>query len=222
MRSGLTTHFGYIYKYTSPTNKVYIGQTKRINHRQQQHRWCSNNRPKSCFHRALRKYGYDNFKFEILIQFSSKDIDRLKYLLDELEKFYIRKYNSTNRYYGYNLTSGGEGLFNPSNEVREKLGRTWRGKHRSSVTKDKISKTLKDKYASGLPNAYARAIEMFDKENNLVKTFKSESEAQRFLNKKSMTSITNILHGRAKYTTEGFTFKYKELKNAQRIAWYRG
>jgi hypothetical protein len=50
----------------------------------------------------MRKYGLDSFKIE---QIDTTD-DYKK--LGELERFYIKKYNSTNREFGYNITAGGE------------------------------------------------------------------------------------------------------------------
>ena len=60
---------GVIYMYTSPSNKKYVGQTIRLNKRIEQH--INSSRDKNdtsydyAFHRAIRKYGYDNMKFEI-------------------------------------------------------------------------------------------------------------------------------------------------------------
>lgn len=58
----------------------------------------------SKFYRALRKYGFDNFEYIILVTCSQED-------LNMLECIYIQKYDSKNN--GYNSTLGGED--NPSN-----------------------------------------------------------------------------------------------------------
>lgn len=93
------------------TNKVYVGITiQRFIKRKCDHIKVSFN-PKSKaynhhFHRAIRKYGKDNFKWEILetIQENTKSIliSRLK----KLEIEYIKKYNSKKE--GYNSTDGGD------------------------------------------------------------------------------------------------------------------
>ena len=53
--------------------------------------------------RAIRKYGWDNFTKEILIE----DVPTED--LDNLEISYIKIHNANNQMYGYNMTAGGEG-----------------------------------------------------------------------------------------------------------------
>lgn len=87
-----------IYKHTLPNGKVYIGQTC---HPQQ--RWRPSSYVNNClFHRAILKYGWENITHEIL-----KDNLTLEEA-NEAEKYYIKKYQSTNIDYGYNLRDGGE------------------------------------------------------------------------------------------------------------------
>ena len=92
---------GCIYLYTNKINgKKYVGQTiKPLKQRHYNHLHQNGN---TYFDRALKKYGEENFKLEIL----EDDI----FDLDELNKkeiYYIEKYNSY--YDGYNLTFGGQG-----------------------------------------------------------------------------------------------------------------
>ena len=58
------------------------------------------------FHRALRKYGEENFSFEILEEI---DEELGRDYLNEREIFYIQKYKTYIRDGGYNLTLGGDG-----------------------------------------------------------------------------------------------------------------
>lgn len=78
--------------------KLYIGQSQNIKKRIQHHIIAKDS---LYFHRALKKYGYNNFNIYIL-EFAELD------KLSELEIYYIQKYNSFET--GYNLTEGGEGL----------------------------------------------------------------------------------------------------------------
>lgn len=98
---------GIIYKYESPSGKVYIGQTINLKDR----RRCFNNINKrysgTKFMKAIKKYGRENFKFSIISQIICDDKTELRNQLDELEKFYIKKYDSYNN--GYNMTEGGSG-----------------------------------------------------------------------------------------------------------------
>jgi hypothetical protein len=59
------------------------------------------------FHRAIRKYGFESFEWNVLYQ--SRDRD---FTLNEMERHFIMEYNTFTRFNncnGYNLTLGGEG-----------------------------------------------------------------------------------------------------------------
>ena len=89
-----------IYKITNLINgKVYVGQSVNILTRWRRHRSEMNNL-NNCYpiYKAMRKYGLENFAFEVIEECS-------KNLLDEREKYWIKYYNSY--YDGYNQTSGG-------------------------------------------------------------------------------------------------------------------
>lgn len=106
--------------------KRYIGKSSNIQKRFIMHKCLLNNGNHWNNHlqRAWEKCGEQSFLFEIIVE-SDKDLNRK-------EKYYIKKYNTKDDNFGYNKTSGGDGLHSPSQETR-----------------DKISKTLKKKYASG-------------------------------------------------------------------------
>ena len=80
-------------------NKVYIGITKqKINSR-----WRKGKGYKDCkFRNAIDKYGWDNFEHIILYQ------NLTKYEACNKEIELIKKYNSTNKKYGYNISTGGD------------------------------------------------------------------------------------------------------------------
>ena len=90
------------------------------------------------FQRAWDKYGRKNFEYKI-IEYCKKEE------LGEREIYYIKEFK-TKSPNGYNLTDGGEGLLNPSEETRKKISDAnigennfWFGKHRSKKEKKKIS-----------------------------------------------------------------------------------
>lgn len=94
-----------IYKWTNKiNNKVYIGQSINIEERRKKHIAASyypkSNTYNTAFHKAIRKYGEDNFIFEVICICKPEE-------LDVLEKYYIQEYNSIVPY-GYNMTTGGE------------------------------------------------------------------------------------------------------------------
>jgi len=120
---------GFIYKITNLiSNKCYIGETKKNN---PELRWNEHKRKIEkgigcpALQDAVKKYGIENFKFEVLIICFDKD--RYNF---EIE--YIQKYNSIAPN-GYNLTKGGE-------------GGGFHGKKHSLETIEKIRCTLNQHY----------------------------------------------------------------------------
>ena len=123
---------GLIYKVTSPTGKVYIGQTiLTLNERKKHHFLTARKKKNYKFMNALRKYG-EQLKWEILI---SVHVEKL----DETEKRFIREYDSYSD--GYNSTLGGQGARNPgkpcSEETKKKLSRVCSGKKRTPESKER-------------------------------------------------------------------------------------
>lgn len=95
-----------IYKFENNiTHNIYIGQSINIEKRYKdhlsraKHNNKGNNEYNTPLHRAIRKYGIENFTFSI-IEECSKDI------LNDKEQYWIDFYDSFEN--GYNLTSGGE------------------------------------------------------------------------------------------------------------------
>lgn len=90
----------YVYKHTSPSSKVYIGITSQNPPERRWQRGLGYKNQKY-FYNAIQKYGWDNFKHEILYSGLSKEEAEKK----EIEL--IAYYNSTDRNYGYNFSNGG-------------------------------------------------------------------------------------------------------------------
>lgn len=90
-----------IYKITyKKDGRTYIGQSVNIEHRLKEHKKCEGD---SYIHRAIKKYGIENFSFEIIEECKISK-------LDEREKYWISFYNSFNC--GFNQTPGGQGFQN--------------------------------------------------------------------------------------------------------------
>lgn len=130
-----------VYKYTSPSGKIYIGQTSQtikgragING---QKYWDS-----PLFYNAIKKYGYENFSSEILC--TDLTLEEANYW----EIYYIEKFHSNNHQYGYNLTSGGSEQYIISDSTKEKMSQSHLGLKHTEETKVKISKALKGRKLS--------------------------------------------------------------------------
>lgn len=128
-----------IYKYTSPSGKSYIGQTKDLKQRIEKHKSSSECR---AFSLAIKKYGLENFHLSILDENLSID------MANELEEFYINEYRTLHPF-GYNLHSGGLNHI-CSEETKQKLSEAIRGvnhpmfgKKRSEESRKKISNAKK-------------------------------------------------------------------------------
>ncbi len=96
---------GLIYKYENKINgKIYIGQTcNSLKKRHKKHLTQMRHNDNDYFHRALKKYGFENFTLSIV------EDNILLEELDDKEIYYIKQYDS---YYtsgkGYNMTKGGK------------------------------------------------------------------------------------------------------------------
>lgn len=94
-----------IYKITNKVNgKCYIGQATNIKKRWNKHRSTAYNKKAKAYsyplYCAIRKYGLENFLFEILEQCHRNE-------LNDKEIKYIAIYRSNNKNYGYNQDVGG-------------------------------------------------------------------------------------------------------------------
>lgn len=102
---------GTIYSIKNRINgKIYIGQTTRkYSYRVTEHKKQSLiKKQKYYLYKSMNKYGIENFEFNTIVT----EIKNL-HLLNELEKHYIRIFNSNNSDYGYNVKEGG------SNQVKK-------------------------------------------------------------------------------------------------------
>ena len=123
---------GIIYCYTNLINgKKYVGQTINPEKRYNQHKSSAFNEKDKDYntplHRAFRKYGYDNFNYEIILSTSSLDI------LNELEIYFIDKYK-TQVPNGYNILEGGN---NPSRIFNEETKINMMKAH-ANLTEDEV------------------------------------------------------------------------------------
>jgi len=115
---------GYcVYKHESPSGKVYIG----ITCRRPEKRW-QNGRGylyshNDHFYHAIKKYGWNNFKHEILLTGLTKE----QACKEEIRL--IAMYDATNPLYGYNQDAGGNSCGRATESTRKKLSESKRGKN---------------------------------------------------------------------------------------------
>lgn len=146
----------YIYKITCLiNNKVYVGQTtETLERRFKRHIGYNKNDNDTKFYRAIRKYGAENFKIELLEEANSRKH------LDELEEYWIKKLDSINN--GYNTALG-------------RIGG-------DTLSKNPNLKNIKDKIRAakiGGNNPNSAKIKMINVKTNEVKYYNSMSECQK-------------------------------------------
>lgn len=133
----------FIYKITNIVNKkLYIGQTVDPKTRWSRHKSDARLNKKYNYHLydAIRKYGVENFIFEIVA--CCKTIEDA----DFIEIYCIKQFNSTDREFGYNKHMGGQSRREVTEETKKKIsesnkGRTspMLGQHHSNETKEILS-----------------------------------------------------------------------------------
>lgn len=110
-----------VYKHTTPTGKVYIGITCRSVKKRWQNGRGYTYSHNYHFEQAIKKYGWENIKHEILAQHLTKEQAESK----EVEL--IKEYDATNPERGYNIRSGGDAGSKLSEETKRKLSEMKRG-----------------------------------------------------------------------------------------------
>ena len=142
----MNNYYNCIYMYTNKINgKRYIGQTRNFLKRHKGHQWETTSEKSRtshhAFHKALKKYGINNFSIDILAQNIESQQER-----DELERAFIAYFNTICPN-GYNISDGGNVGANlragKSDEELEdwhtKIGKAHKGKVVSEETKKKMS-----------------------------------------------------------------------------------
>lgn len=175
---------GVVYKYTSPSGKVYIGQTTNEAHRRRTWFCMKRRYAGATIERARKKYGPENFEYEVLYKQEFFSFEEALPALDSVEKYYIGYYDSFKN--GYNNTTGG--LF-PEFGIQTQLNgrehnisrnpdtlyhkRRFHPKH----TKDEIQELRKE---TNRRNGRWQKIFQFDEEGNFIREFASAGEASEY------------------------------------------
>lgn len=201
-----------IYKITNLiNNKIYIGQTNGNN---KKYFGGGDNLKKT-----IKKYGKYNFKMETIVEGNFN-----QFLIDELERHYIRLYNSTNRKLGYNIQEGGNVgnyIYIRTPEIREKIRKKLKNQVISKETKDKISKSnmgkpktkgftglkCSEKHKKKISDFHSIPITQYNLYGEIIKEWKNQSLAAKELNI-NQGNLNACLKNRQK-SAKGYIWKYK-------------
>lgn len=196
---------GYIYKITNNINKkVYIGKTEGdVALRWHQHIYNMNNGVFYHLYNAMRKYGIQNFSFDVL------ESDVLSQNINDREQFYISQYDSLNN--GYNMTIGGDGVTKYSHEdIKNKF-----------LELNNISQTAL--FFNCSENTVRRTLKEYGIYNNFNNALFAKKVVQYDLKKDEVLNIYNSLGEAAKAvngTPQGISSACrKEVKQAYGYRW---
>lgn len=231
---------GTIYKLTSPSGKSYIGQTMDIGVRRRTFGNINAYYSGSRLDNAIKKYGPNAFEFTILIQICNESKYELRRQLDELEIYYIEKYDTYKN--GYNMTLGGsgsKGCFQTEESKKilriKSLGRPspMKGKHLSENIRKRLSEYAKNRVGEKNPfygkahsnktkekisEANGKPVLQLDPETKeVISEFSSAKEAAlRFGKPRANSEIIKVCRhyvspsGKKYITALGYKWKYKE------------
>ena len=127
-----------VYEHKNIFNKKrYIGITSQ----QAKERWKrgSSYSKKTKIYKAIQKYGWDGFEHNILYKNLSKKE------AEEKEIELIKKYNTTNDKFGYNIQNGGSSNGKFTQETKDKISKAKKGIKLTEETKQKMSNSKKGK-----------------------------------------------------------------------------
>lgn len=187
------------------------------------------------FYNAIQKYGWDNFKHEILYD----HLTHKEACKKEIEL--ISTYKTADRMFGYNHTSGGE-HYEHNEETRKRMSDSHKGKYtgkgcavrgrtfrHTDETKAKMSiaaskrrasdetrrkmseamkgKTLTEEQKCKISKANSKTIEQLTAEGDVVNVFSSLTEAGKMTGI-NIGSISSVCKGRYKQAG-GYCWRYK-------------
>lgn len=208
-----------IYKTTNLINgKIYVGQT----HQNRESYLGSGKLLLS----AIKKYGKENFSRETLCECS--DIEEL----NDKEKYYIAKFDATNKNIGYNIKAGGQ-QFLHNDQSKNKLrlahiGKIFTNQHKLNLKKSRnsrppMSEEYKIKRKQGKRTIFSEStiqkmrkskiaynkITQFDSRMNILSVFDSIHEAT-IRSGIPESSIRNVCSG-IRNSVHGFVFKWEKI-----------
>ena len=199
-----------VYSHTNKVNgKIYIGLTSM----KPEERWKNGvgYHAGTHFRNAIDKYGWDNFEHRIIKDGLTED--EASYW----EQYYISFYNSTDRRYGYNMSSGGESGGHPQTEETRKkisengyhygmLGKKHSNEAKAKMSKSRTGRVFSDETKKKISDAHKklRNKRVYCEELDCI--FESLDEAAEKIGR-TKSAIVYCCKGKTK-TCKGYHLKY--------------
>ena len=176
-----------IYKITSPTNRVYIGQSVDIEDRWSDYK-CLDCKSQTALYNSLLKYGWENHKFEI-VTLCYDD------LLNEFEREQQEAYDVIKTGLNCFLTKTTDKSGKWSEEVKEKMRKSSIGKNHNEEKKQKLSLIVTEYFKT---NPHPNAKKVINTVTNQI--HESCSEVAKIL-KINQSFLSQMLNGKRKNKT---------------------
>lgn len=199
-----------VYSHTNKINgKIYIGLTSM----KPEERWKNGvgYHAGTHFRNAIDKYGWDNFEHRIIKDGLTEN--EASYW----EQYYISFYNSTDRQYGYNMSSGGESGGHPQTEETKKkisengyhygmLGKKHSNEAKAKMSKSRTGRVFSDETKKKISDAHKklRNKRVYCEELDCI--FESLDEAAEKIGR-TKSAIVYCCKGKTK-TCKGYHLKY--------------
>lgn len=203
-----------IYKITSPSGKIYIGQAVDIYDRWRRYKKAKCRQPK--LDASFKKYGVENHKFEIVCNCDENQ-------LDYLEKYLIRFYDTFNTPHGLNLTDGGHnGRHTEETKLKISIKNTGRKKSKEEIDKNRIAhlgiktgprSVETKKKLSDNSGAKVAVYQLDENTGEILNEYDSVKSANAIY---EIKSISNCLQGKNK-TAAGYKWINKEGMSLDKI-----
>lgn len=163
-----------IYKITSPTGKIYIGQSINIKRRLARYKSLQCHAQTKLYH-SLKKYGFKSHKVEIL-----RECEKTK--LNELEIYYIDLFKTCTSFLGLNLRGGGANGKHSLETKRKqsKIKKLFFKKNRSAYNKLVSQLMLIERDGKNNPNyGKGKRVVQFSRDGRYIRKYLSVVEAEK-------------------------------------------
>lgn len=178
-----------IYKITSPSKRIYIGQSRNIDKRWYTYK-TSHFKTQYRLYSSIQKYGYENHIFEIIEQCEIEDLNiRERYWQDFYDVLSRKGLNCS-------LVSTKDKPRVFSKEVREKISKSQLGVKKTYLSKESLERAKKTRFKIGSTVNNKKVID--------VKTGKIYGSAKE---------LANILNKTQKYIQEAIRKQTKKYQN---------
>lgn len=203
-----------VYKHTCPNGKCYIGITGRT----LELRWnYGHGYDTQFFGKAVKKYGVENIKSEIL----HENLTYEEALAKEIEE--IANHKSNNPHFGYNCTIGGEAVvgYVITEECRKQRKKQAQNLWSDPIIKAKLLAHLKELNEGRIGKkmdreavrksalARGKAVDQYSLDGKYISTFPTAMDAARAVGKKNNSDIVSCCKGRRSYA-QGFIWRYAD------------